>query len=113
MTKRLLLSLFSILVLSLAAGGAIAVETADLPAEVSAPQAEAVNPETAEALQPELLIDEAPAMSVDRDPAATDSQVLDPSASWGYGICWTSCFPCTSDSDCPFNEQCVFGVQCP
>jgi hypothetical protein len=43
--------------------------------------------------------------------AAVD--VLTTDTGWWYGICWTSCFRCQYDYQCPYGESCRFNVQCP
>lgn len=108
MTKKTMLALCSILVFTLAVGGVFAVEPVEQLAEPIPTEAEAVTLET------ELLIEEAPQMSIDRQPAATaQSELLRPDTDWWQGICWTSCWPCNSDADCPWGQSCKFGVQCP
>lgn len=108
MAKNTLLPLLSILLLTFAVGGVYALERAELPAEPTSVEAQAV------ALETELLIEEAPLMSVDREPeAAANSDPLQPDTDWWLGICWTSCWPCNSDADCPWGQTCRFNVQCP
>lgn len=107
MTKKTWLPLFSLLLLTLAAGGtALATEPAQVPVT---PQPAAVTPDLTELLQEEPVMTSLPA-----EPAEpTDLLALPTDTAWGYGICWTSCYPCRSNADCPWGENCQFNVHCP
>ena len=107
MNKKTWLPLFSLLLLAIAAGGtALAVEPAQVPVT---PQPAAVTPDLTELLQEEPVM-----TSLPTDPTEpTDLLALPADPAWGAGICWTSCYPCWSDAECPWGERCRFNVQCP
>lgn len=108
MTHKSWLAVCSVLALACFAVAVGAVQ----PHQGEVPEPEVTTPDLAEMLEAEL--DTELLMSVDPESteAAAAPGLLSPDTSW-YGICWTSCFPCTSDADCPFGERCRFGVQCP
>ena len=114
MIKMRWLPVLLIPVLTLAAGGVAAAEEARPPQ--LQPQLQ-VQPEAAPAVLDlaELLLGEAPLMSV--EPRASETAAAGtpfPDTGWPYrGICWTSCYPCSSNADCPWGESCRFGVDCP
>jgi len=108
MRHKICWTLLAVLVVALAPGAALfAQESAPQPAEATAP----ANPSTAALEIAEVLIGDTVPMSVEPTPMADDSIAPAPAALWG--ICWTSCWPCHSNSDCPWGETCRFGVQCP
>lgn len=115
MNRKSLLSLLSVLVLTLAATGAVAVEPSEQLAEPTAPSTPVPDPGSV----PALGCSESPGgataqMSLEPGPSpAGDVDVLASQTSWWYGICWTSCYPCWSNDDCPWGETCRFNVQCP
>ncbi|HWN43887.1 MAG TPA: hypothetical protein VNW71_16805 [Thermoanaerobaculia bacterium] len=112
MTRMRLLPVLSTLVVMLTAGGvALAADTPSPAAELKAqPEAVPAGPELAE-----LLFGQAPPlMSVDpKASKATTAGSPSQNTGWWYGICWTSCYYCLSDGDCPWGERCRFNVQCP
>lgn len=85
------------------------VALADGPAEVPGEATGIVALE----LENSLLAPEAPVMSLATGEATEDASLLPTDLNAQYGICWTSCFPCTSSASCPNGEQCRFGVMCP
>jgi hypothetical protein len=112
MTKKPLFSLLAILFLALA-GTSVAA---------SNPVEPAVEPATPPAAQLELDVEFlaeplcTESGTAEMTLAATDSapvDVLTTDTSWWYGICWTSCFRCQYDYQCPWGETCQFNVQCP
>lgn len=115
MTRKSLPSLLSVLLLTLAASGVAAVEPTDELAEPAAQPVLVPEPTSAPATGCSESSEAATASmsilpGVNRAEAA---DVLASEAGWWSGICWTSCFPCWSDYDCPWNETCRFNVQCP
>lgn len=112
MHEKSSLSLVAALFVLVGVASVGATETATPAAEPAAAPALAADftpgPACTETADAEALLAEiAPAPS-----AAEAADVLVADTGW-RGICWTSCFPCYSDYDCPWGESCRFGVHCP
>ncbi len=113
MTGKRMLPLLYTLALALAATGTLFAAGAPVPA-VAPPAVVGVEPEAAppvQELEALLFGQAAPQASVEPQAASAAAPATD--TGWWYGICWTSCWYCTSDADCPWGERCRFNVQCP
>lgn len=119
MTTKPLLALLAVLSLTLTATSLVADEPSELSAQPATPGVAAPAPALEPALLPPLDLAEAldipsALMSLEVDSSTSaGATVLAPETSWYRGICWTSCYPCSSSAQCPWGESCQFGVQCP
>lgn len=100
------MTLYSILLLTLAVGAVVALEPAGDGVMADQPEVAAASLE-----RTGMMAVEAPLMSV--EPQQTKAADLPQDLGATFGICWTSCKRCSSDSQCPVGERCRFGVQCP
>lgn len=109
MTKKTLLTLCSILLLTVAVGAVVAVEPVETPAEAMAsPEPAITTPDLSE-----LLAEEAPQMSIEPQKPAT-AEALPSDTSWHQWICYpNTCIPCTTSETCLLGDRCVNTSFCP